>query len=140
MPTYTVTATFTLPTKWSANKIKRFLKHMAPALDEYLMDDPNYDGESPEINISMEQDIVWNLDDRKPSLAIKYVSSKGFDLNTHPKFKVGDTIEFFTGTNDDIRARSTIKGLDGDDIYVYNDCYWFPIQDDNRRKITIIKE
>lgn len=53
------------------------------------------------------------------------------------RFQEGQKITFFTGYNDDIRAIGTIKAISGGDIYVYNDCYWYPIQDDDRRKIAI---
>ena len=32
-------------------------------------------------------------------------------------------------------ASASIKGINGNDLYVYSDCYWFPIQDDETRKI-----
>lgn len=78
---------------------------------------------------------LWDLEQYNGGLAEKYCKEKGYDVNTHEKFKVGETITFFTGYNDDIRAKAAIKGIDGNDLYVYNDCYWFPIQDDDKRKI-----
>lgn len=64
------------------------------------------------------------------------MKEKGYDKNTHEKYKVGETIYFNTGLNDDIRAQAVIKGINGKDIYVYNDCYWFPIQDNDITKIS----
>lgn len=84
---------------------------------------------------------VWKLDEQvrhKASEAAKYLADKGYDKGTNPKFKVGDIIQFMTGYDDDILAEAKIKGIDGNDLYVYDDCYWFPIQDDSKRKIRII--
>jgi hypothetical protein len=84
---------------------------------------------------------VWKLDEQvrhKASEAAKYLSDRGYDKGTNPKFKVGDVIQFMTGYNDDILAEASIKGIDGNDLYVYDDCYWFPIQDDTKRKIRIV--
>jgi len=79
----------------------------------------------------------WNLDEKTYSNdCCIYMQKHGFDKGIHPKFKVGDTITFFTGYNNDIPARARIKGINGNDIYVYNDSYWFPIQDDENRKIN----
>lgn len=80
---------------------------------------------------------VWDLDDtqHKNREVAHYMAKHGNDNGKHNKFTIGDVIEFYTGYNDDIRASASIKGINGNDIYVYNDCYWFPIQDDNRRKI-----
>lgn len=90
----------------------------------------------------MTKETVWNIDakeyDYSKEARDKFLAEKGFDKNTHPKYKIGDTIQFYSGYNDDILMQATIKGLDKDDIYVYNDCYWFPIQDDEIRQIVII--
>ena len=83
---------------------------------------------------------IWDLDnkpDYKKSEREKWITTKGYDKGINPSFKVGDVIEFFTGYNDDIRAKAKIKGIDGDDLYVFTDSYWFPIQDDVIRKIEI---
>lgn len=79
--------------------------------------------------------MTWELD-KSPACndARKYWAE--IRNTTHTRFSVGEKIEFFTGYNDDIRASATIKAINGNDIYVYNDCYWFPIQDDNKRKIS----
>ena len=67
---------------------------------------------------------------------------KGFKRGlsiVHEDFKVGDIIEFFGGYNGDIRYRAEILGFDKDgDIYLYWDSYWFPIRNDNARKINKI--
>jgi len=71
---------------------------------------------------------IWKLDEKSNSKeAIDYCKKHGFDKGQHKYLKVGDIIEFWTGYNDDIRARASIKGINGDDLYVYNDCYWYPI-------------
>lgn len=58
----------------------------------------------------------------------------------HPKFKLGDVIEFYGGFNNHILYRSKIIGFDVDGgIYVSWDCYWVPIYDDDRRKIKLVK-
>lgn len=58
----------------------------------------------------------------------------------HPKFKVGDVIEFYSGYDDDILYRSEITGFDPNgDIYVLWDSCWFPIQDDSKRRIKLIE-
>lgn len=52
------------------------------------------------------------------------------------KFKVGDLIEFTAGYNNDIRYTTEILALDGDgNIFLLWDCYWFPIKDEESRKI-----
>lgn len=78
---------------------------------------------------------MWNLDTNEPTMDAKrfWASIKN---TPHNKFSVGEVIEFWTGYSDDIRACATIKAINGDDIYVYDDCYWFPIKDDDKRKIT----
>lgn len=77
---------------------------------------------------------LWDLDERAADNdARRYWAS--IKNTPHPRFKVGDVIEFWTGHNDDIRAKARIKAINDNDIYVYSDCYWFPIQDDERRKI-----
>lgn len=62
-------------------------------------------------------------------------------IDKHPKFKVGDVISFWGGFNDDIRYTSTILCFDTDgDIYVLWDCYWFPIKDEKKRDIKLLKK
>lgn len=65
----------------------------------------------------------------------EYMKKNGYDTGKHKDFTVGDLIFFNTGYDDDIRAKATIKGIDGDNLYVYTDSYWFPIQDNDIRKI-----
>jgi hypothetical protein len=77
---------------------------------------------------------IWNLDERPLCRdALQHLAKLPTENKT--RFNVGEKIEFFTGYNDDIRAAATIKAISGDEIYVYNDCYWYPIKDDQRRKI-----
>lgn len=84
---------------------------------------------------------MWNLDEKHGTKdAARYCQNKGYDKNTHEKFKVGDVIQFMTGYNDDIPAQAKIKGINGDEIYVYNDCYWFPIKDTTQYNIKILGE
>jgi hypothetical protein len=80
---------------------------------------------------------IWNLDEKDNNTAINYCK-KFKDAPNKTKYKVGNKIQFYTGYNDDILACATIKGIDKNDIYVYSDCYWFPIQDDEKRKIKLI--
>lgn len=56
--------------------------------------------------------------------------------NIHPKYSIGDIIEFYGGTNSDIRYRSEILGFTTENkIFVLWDCFWFPIEDSEERKI-----
>ena len=49
--------------------------------------------------------------------------------NTYMGIKIGDTIEFNGGYNNDIRYTSTVIGIDDDgNFYVIWDCYWLPIR------------
>lgn len=80
---------------------------------------------------------IWDLDEKNNTTAKEYCK-KFINSTNETKYKVGDKILFYTGYNDDILASATIKGIDKNDIYVYSDCYWFPIQDDSRRKIQLI--
>ena len=58
----------------------------------------------------------------------------------HPRYKVGQVIEFNGGYNNDIRMKSRITGFDNDGgIYVLWDCYWYPIKDEERRDIKTIE-
>lgn len=81
---------------------------------------------------------AWDLDS-KPDYARaerqQWLAARGYDKGINPDFKIGDIIQFMTGANDDILAQAKIKGINGQDLYVYNDCFWFPIQNDSRRKI-----
>jgi hypothetical protein len=84
--------------------------------------------------------MIWELDKEKQfsNEWRLYMARNGYDKGTHAKFKIGQMIEFWTGFTDDIRASASIKGINGDDLYVYSDCYWFPIQDDKNRKIQVL--
>ena len=58
-------------------------------------------------------------------------------IDYHPDFKIGDIISFYGGYNGDILYKSEIVGFDGNrSIYVLWDCYWSPIRDEEKRKIT----
>lgn len=63
---------------------------------------------------------------------------KNLKLETeHPKYEVGDLIEFNVGFYNNIRATSRITGFDKDGgIYVLWDCYWVPTFEDEKRNIT----
>lgn len=80
---------------------------------------------------------LWDLDTEEAERDARAFWAK-IQNTPHPKFRIGQVVEFWTGYNDDIRAKATIKAIEGNNIYVYNDCYWFPIKDDNRRKIKEI--
>lgn len=59
-------------------------------------------------------------------------------LTSHPDFKIGQTIKFYGGYNGDTVFKSKITGFDKDGgIYVLWDCYWFPIYNDEKRKIEV---
>lgn len=81
-------------------------------------------------------DEMWNEVKQK---AASYMTSKGYDKGKNSKFKIGDTVEFNGGYSNDIRYRATIKGIDNNDLYVFNDSYWYPIQDTPERNIVIIR-
>ena len=67
---------------------------------------------------------------------IKKFQQKAKLLTSFKELKKGDIIEFWGGYNGDIRYRAEIIGFDKDgDIYLDWDSYWFPIRDDNKRKI-----
>ena len=84
---------------------------------------------------------IWDLDEKTLNAyqVKEYMRKHGLDLGTNPKFRVGMVINFFTGYNNDIRARARIKGINGNELYVYSDCYWYPIKDDTGRNITIVE-
>jgi hypothetical protein len=75
---------------------------------------------------------MWNLDktDYNKSDRDKWLKDRGYDKGKHSQFKVGQVVTFYTGTNRDILAEAAIKGINNDDLYVYNDAYWFPISID----------
>lgn len=73
---------------------------------------------------------IWNLDlekDYTKEKRIEFLEKNGYDKGTHPDYKIGDIIQFMTGFDNDILAQASIKGIDENDLYVYIDCYWFPI-------------
>ena len=84
----------------------------------------------------------WDLiNDQAHNKEIKYGIAKLNLLDTHPKYKVGQTIQFIGGYNRGVRFTSRITGFDSDgDIYVIWDCYWFPIRDEECRDIKIIEQ
>ncbi len=81
---------------------------------------------------------IWDLDRNESSTNVLEYCKKFKNASNKTSYKVGDKILFFTGSNKDILASSTIKGIDKKDIYVYSDAYWFPIQDDKERKIKLL--
>lgn len=85
---------------------------------------------------------IWNLDEGKDYNEEKrkqFYTDNGLLNDAHTKYKIGQVIQFWTGYNGDIRAQAKIKGVKDKDLYVYNDCYWFPIQDDEQRQIEVIE-
>ncbi len=79
---------------------------------------------------------IWNLDEKTNSTEhLRYMAKHGYNNGKNDNYSVGEIITFWTGQNNDIRAQASIKGIDGNDLYVYNDCYWFPIQDTKERAI-----
>ena len=65
---------------------------------------------------------------------------KGF-TEMYGNFEIGDIIEFNGGYNNDIRYTTEILGFDQDgDIYLLWDSYWFPIKDEEKRAIKMIKK
>jgi len=52
------------------------------------------------------------------------------------KFTVGDEISFMGGYNDDILYKSKIIGIDTNGhLHVIWDCYWFPINPEDDKRI-----
>ena len=84
---------------------------------------------------------MWNLD-KEPNYNVNESRKYYAKLENKPNdnFKVGQLIQFYTGHDNHILACAKIKAIDGNDLYVYNDCYWYPIQDDDKRNIKIIGE
>lgn len=86
--------------------------------------------------------MLWDLDagkDYKNQERKDYYAKNGLNDDSESLYKIGDVIEFWTGHDNDIRAIARIKAVKGNDLYVYNDCYWFPIQDDSSRQIVKVK-
>jgi len=62
-------------------------------------------------------------------------------IDTHPKYKVGQTISFMGGYDDDINYVTKIIGFNEDgDIFLFWDCYWFPVRDEKIRKIKVLTD
>ncbi len=85
------------------------------------------------------------VDDLIPSMvgtrdekdALEYADKKL--ITTHPKYRVGQVIEFWGGYDNDIRYSTKIIGFDRDgEIYLFWDAYWFPIKDEPRRDIKVV--
>ncbi len=55
---------------------------------------------------------IWNLDDKEPTNDAKRFWAK-IESTKHSQFSIGETIEFFTGYNDDIKASARIKAIKG---------------------------
>jgi hypothetical protein len=80
---------------------------------------------------------IWDLDEKPLCTdATRHLAKLPKDNET--RFNTGDKIIFYTGYNKDILAIATIKAISGKDIYVYNDCYWFPIKDNDTYKIKLV--
>ena len=88
----------------------------------------------------MENFPVFNLIEEHKKDEILLIKIKELNLlQTHPKFKVGQSIKFISGYESNLYYITKITGFDKDGgIYVLWDCFWFPIQDDEKRQITII--
>lgn len=81
--------------------------------------------------VAYESDTVLNIDIKKFAETLE---------NKNPDFKVGQIITFYGGYNGDILYKTKIIGFIDNDIYLYWDCYWFPIQNNEKRKIIKITE
>lgn len=79
--------------------------------------------------VAYESDTVLNIDIKK------FTETLG---DKNPDFEVGQIITFYGGYNCNILYKTKIIGFIGIDIYLYWDCYWFPIQNNEKRKITKI--
>ena len=89
--------------------------------------------------IFKEDDMIWDLLKSKYAAdhrleAVK-LAEQHKDAENKTRFEVGDIITFWSGYNNDIRVRSEIMSINGDNIYVLWDCYWFPIRDDEVREV-----
>ena len=62
--------------------------------------------------------------------------AKKFTGNKNERYQVGEFIEFWAGYYNDIRIRTKITGFENENIYVFWDCFWFPIQDNKKRNIV----
>ena len=58
--------------------------------------------------------------------------------NKHKNFKVGDKISFFSGYYENIKYKSEIMGIEGEDLYLLWGCYWSSIKNEKKRSIKII--
>lgn len=97
------------------------------------------------ISPSMEVSKSWDLIKHTESLADYDRIVAGIEKlqlrKEHPRYKVGQIIEFNGGYDNDIRMKSRITGFDdeGWNIYVLWDCYWYSIKDEERRNIKTIE-
>jgi len=55
----------------------------------------------------------------------------------HKNFKVGDKITFLSGYYNNIKYKSEIMGIQGEDIYLLWDCFWFAIKNEKKRNIKL---
>jgi hypothetical protein len=81
---------------------------------------------------------IWDLDKERTNKteALNWIKKHQYHLGNHDSLKINDIVYFKTGFNDHIPAKAKVKGINGSDIYVYNDCYWYPI---NFSRITKIE-
>ncbi len=83
---------------------------------------------------------VWNIDEHEWLVHdnAKVLWKEYNDANVNQtRFKVGDVVQFTAGYNNDIRMQARIKAIYKDQIFVYNDCYWYPILDNAIYNITL---
>jgi len=73
---------------------------------------------------------IWDLDATYTNQreVTQYMAKHGYDKGKHPNYAIGEVVFFNTGYNDDIPAKGRIKGIEGEDLYIYHDCYWFPVK------------
>ena len=92
----------------------------------------------------MAEQVIWELDhkvqDEDKEKVHNFMVQHGYDKGENDTFKVGDVVQFNTGYDKHLRAEATIKGIDGEDIYVYNDCFWYPIRNSEDRNIVKVKK
>lgn len=60
-------------------------------------------------------------------LKMKEFFKKNNCFDKHPSIKIGDTAYFMTGYYNQNLAKGKVKGIKGNDIYIYNDAYWYPV-------------
>ena len=80
--------------------------------------------------------LIEKYEANKAEWSNKIVKFKDFTID-NPKFKIGDRIQFIGGYNNDMIFITEILGFSEDgDIYVLWDSFWFPIKDNEQRKIS----